>query len=71
MVGILQKFHEKKFMECKVSAELSLEDQIKQVGAEFRKWVQSLPKGFRANLSRIRHHGEHVVFRYEAMDARP
>ncbi len=70
MVGILKKFHEKKSMECEVSADLSVEDQVKHVGAEFRKWVQGLPKGFKAGLAKVSHHGDRVVFRYDAMDSR-
>jgi hypothetical protein len=69
MVGILRKFHEKKFMECEVSADWSVEDQVKHVGSEFRKWCMGLPKGFRAGLARVSHHGDRVVYRYDAMDS--
>jgi hypothetical protein len=58
------------YLEVRVDADMSLVNQIKYVGAEFRKWVVGLPKGFKASLARIRHHGDYVTFRYEAMDSR-
>ena len=58
-------------LDIRVDADLSLANQVKYVGAEFRKWVHGLPKDFKANLARVRHHGEYVVFRYEAMESSP
>lgn len=58
------------YLEVRVDSELPVVDQVRHVGAEFRKWVQGLPKGFKGGLARIRHHGGHVIFRYEAMDSR-
>lgn len=60
----------REFLDIKVDAELGLQDQLAYVGAEFRKWVQGLPKGFKGGLSKIKHHGGHIIFRYEAMDSR-